>query len=69
MQHLSQVINQLGGWANFVATMNLVERLGGGSAVLVSFVVTIRVLPMLLMFPAAGVVADRWASIQPHRTI
>jgi hypothetical protein len=56
-----QVINSLGGWANFVATLNLVELLGGGSAVLVSFAVVIRVLPSLLMFPAAGVVADRRA--------
>lgn len=54
-----QVINQLGGWANYIATMDLVERLGGGSAVLVSYVVVIRMLPSLFMFPVAGVVADR----------
>jgi hypothetical protein len=45
-----------------VATLNLVERLGNGSAVLVSIAITARVLPSLLMFPAAGVVADRRVS-------
>jgi hypothetical protein len=45
-----------------VATLNLVERLGSGSAVLVSVAITARVLPSLLMFPAAGVVADRRVS-------
>ena len=48
-----------------MATLNLVERLGSGSAVLVSIAITVRVLPSLLMFPAAGVVADRRVSA-PH---
>jgi len=64
-----QIVNQLGSWGNYIASMALVERLGDGSAVLVSCVVIVRVLPSLFLFPAAGVVADRsvWLTLsQPQ---
>ena len=40
--------------------MTIVQRLGGSSALLISGVVIIRVLPAALLFPFAGVVADRY---------
>lgn len=60
-----QTGSQLGDWANYVASMSLVQRLSGGSALLVGLVVIIRVLPMLFFFPIAGVVADKCAAGRP----
>ena len=54
-----QVVSQVGSWGNYIASMDIVERMGGGSAVLVSCVVIVRLVPSLFLFPAAGVVADR----------
>ena len=42
-----------------MSCMTLVQRLGGSSALLVSGIVVIRVLPAAVLFPFAGVVADR----------
>lgn len=48
-----------GGWFNYVATLTVVERLAGDHGLLVSLVLITRMLPSLLLFPAAGVAADR----------
>lgn len=55
-----QIFSQTGNEVNYIATMSLVHRLSGGSAMLIGFVVIIRVLPILFLFPIAGVVADKW---------
>lgn len=62
--HLPQVIDQLGQWGNYIATLTLADRLGSGAngSTLVALVVVVRSLPSLFLFPAAGVVADRCAS-------
>ncbi len=51
-----------GGWFNYVATLTVVERLAGERGLLVSLVLIVRMLPSLLLFPVAGVVADRSAT-------
>jgi len=48
-----------GGWFNYVATLTVIERLAGDHGLLVSLVLITRMLPSLLLFPAAGVAADR----------
>ena len=58
----TQVVNSAGSWFSYVSCMTLVQRLGGSSALLVSGIVIIRVLPAALFFPFSGVVADRFAS-------
>jgi len=42
-----------------VACMTLAQRLGGDSALLIVGIIVVRVLPSALLFPFAGVVADR----------
>ncbi len=58
-----QIFSQTGNEVNYIATMSLVHRLSGGSAMLIGFVVIIRVLPILFLFPIAGVVADKCVSL------
>ena len=53
------MVNSAGSWFSYVACMTLVQRLGGSSALLVSGIIVVRVLPSALLFPFAGVVADR----------
>ena len=55
------MVNTVGGWFNYVAVMRLIEQLGGSSALLVSLVLITRFMPSALLFPLAGVVADRRA--------
>ena len=52
-----------GGWFNYVATLTVVERLAGERGLLVSLVLIVRMLPSLLLFPVAGVAADRSACV------
>ncbi len=54
-----QIIDNIGNWLNYVATLSLVEHLAGGQGLLISALIIVRFLPSFLMFPLAGVVADR----------
>ena len=54
-----QIIDNIGNWLNYVATLSLVEQLAGGQGLLISALIIVRFLPSFLMFPLAGVVADR----------
>ena len=58
------MVNSCGSWFNYVSCMTIVQQLGGSSALLISGVVIIRVLPAALLFPFAGVVADRCMAAQ-----
>ena len=58
-----QLVDNAGGWFNYVATLALVDRLSQGSSVAISMVLIVRFLPFAFFFPIAGVVADRYA---PH---
>ncbi|KAK9906732.1 hypothetical protein WJX75_007016 [Coccomyxa subellipsoidea] len=58
---LGEVINNCGGWFNYVATLTVIERLAGERGLLVSLVLIVRMLPSLLLFPLAGVAADRYS--------
>ena len=65
----TQVVNSAGSWFSYVSCMTLVQRLGGSSALLVSGIVIIRVLPAALFFPFSGVVADRFAVPETARKL
>lgn len=54
-----QIIDNIGNWLNYVATLSLVEQLAGGKGLLISALIIVRFLPSFLIFPLAGVVADR----------
>ena len=54
-----QIIDNIGNWLNYVATLSLVEQLAGGKGLLISALIIVRFLPSFLLFPLAGVVADR----------
>ena len=54
-----QIIDNVGNWLNYVATLSLVEQLAGGRGLLISALLIVRFLPTFLLFPIAGVVADR----------
>ncbi|KAL3137427.1 hypothetical protein ABBQ32_006948 [Trebouxia sp. C0010 RCD-2024] len=56
---LGEIIDNVGNWLNYVATLSLVEQLAGGQGLLISALIIVRFLPSFLMFPLAGVVADR----------
>ena len=55
----TQIIDNVGNWLNYVATLSLVEQLAGGRGLLISALLIVRFLPTFLLFPIAGVVADR----------
>lgn len=57
--HCTQIIDNVGNWLNYVATLSLVEQLAGGRGLLISALLIVRFLPTFLLFPIAGVVADR----------
>lgn len=53
------MVDNVGSWLSYVATLELVEAYSGGSGLAISAVVIIRFLPSLLLAPVCGVVADR----------
>ena len=57
-----QIIDNIGNWLNYVATLSLVEELAEGKGLWISAVLIVRFLPSFLMFPIAGVVADRYTT-------
>ncbi|KAK9815045.1 hypothetical protein WJX73_005825 [Symbiochloris irregularis] len=56
---LGEVVNNAGGWLNYIATLSLVERLDA-SRLHLSFVLLVRYLPFFFWAPVAGIVADRY---------
>lgn len=60
-----QIVDQLGQWGNYIATLRLVDQLGGttSSGTLVGLVVVVRNLPSLFLAPISGVVADRYTRL------
>lgn len=56
-----QIVDNIGNWLNYIASLTLVETLAGGRGLLISAVLIVRFLPTFLLFPVAGVVADRSA--------
>ncbi|KAL4425671.1 hypothetical protein ABPG75_009687 [Micractinium tetrahymenae] len=55
----AEMIDNIGSWLSYVATLELASELSGGSGLALSVVVLIRFLPSLLLAPVCGVVADR----------
>ncbi len=58
---LAQVISLTGDWFNVIVLSALVVEYTGGSGLAVSALLLARVLPPLLISPAAGVLADRFS--------
>ena len=56
---LGQVVSQLGDWFNYVALYALLFELTG-SATMVAALMVVQFLPIALVGPSAGVVADRF---------
>ena len=56
-----QILSNLGNWFGLVATLLVVESLAEGQGLLLSVVVIMRFLPAFILFPVAGVCADRQA--------
>lgn len=56
---LARVVSNLGDWFNLLASAALVARLAD-SGTAVSFLFLVRFLPLFLMSPFAGVIADRF---------
>ena len=57
----AEMVDNIGGWLSYVATLTMVEDFSGGSGLAISAVVLIRFLPALVLAPICGVVADRCA--------
>lgn len=55
-----QIVDNIGNWLNYIASLTLVETLAGGRGLLISAVLIVRFLPTFLLFPVAGVIADRY---------
>lgn len=56
---LAQVVSELGDWLSFVALMQLITRYSG-KAQAGGLLVIIEMLPMIVLSPVTGVVADRF---------
>ena len=56
---LGSVVSQLGDWFNVIAAAEIISRLTDGGAAL-SFLFVSRFLPLFLLSPIAGVLADRF---------
>lgn len=54
-----QILSNIGNWFNYVATLLVVEQLAGGKGIYLSIVLVIHFLPSFVLFPIAGVLADR----------
>ena len=53
------MVDNIGSWLSYVATLELVTQYSGGSGLAISAVVIIRFMPSLLLAPVCGIVADR----------
>ena len=60
---MPQMLSSLGNWFGFVATLLLVERLAAGRGILLSVVLIMRFIPSFILFPIAGVFADRFVNV------
>jgi len=58
----AEMVDNVGSWLSYVATLELASQLSGGSGLALSVVVLIRFLPSLVLAPVCGVVADRWVA-------
>ena len=58
-----QIVDNIGNWLNYIASLTLVETLAGGRGLLISAVLIVRFLPTFLLFPVAGVIADRFVCL------
>ncbi len=54
-----QVLSNTGNWLNYVATLLVVEKLAHSKGIYLSIVLVIHFLPSFVLFPIAGVLADR----------
>lgn len=52
------MVNLIGYWLTFVATMEVGKRMTGGVGMMVAIVLVMQRLPSVLFFPLAGVLAD-----------
>lgn len=57
---MASVLQQLGGWANLIATLKVLEEGGGSVGVKTSLVFFMRNIPSVLIFPLAGYLADHY---------
>ncbi|KDD73493.1 hypothetical protein H632_c2120p0, partial [Helicosporidium sp. ATCC 50920] len=55
---VAECVNTMGSWFNYVATLTLVEHATNSSGLALSGIVLLHFLPMLLLGPMAGAVAD-----------
>ncbi|PSC75896.1 MFS transporter [Micractinium conductrix] len=55
----AEMVDNIGSWLSYVATLEMASQLSGGSGLALSAVVLIRFLPSLALAPVCGVVADR----------
>lgn len=53
-----QMVNLIGHWLTFVATMEVGKRMSGGAGMVVAIVLVAQRLPSVVFFPLAGVLAD-----------
>ena len=56
---IAEVVDNIGAWLNYVATLSLVESFSHGSGLALSLVILVRMLPSFVLSPLAGVIADR----------
>lgn len=59
--YLAHTLSLLGDWFNLIAVMTLLARITGSSAQSVGLVLILKLLPIFLLGPVAGVVVDRAA--------
>jgi MFS family permease len=59
--YLARTVSLLGDWFNLLAILALLRELRGDSAGAVGWVLILKLLPIFLLGPVAGVVADRYS--------
>ena len=59
--YLARTVSLLGDWFNLLAVLALTREIHGASAQVVGWVLILKLLPIFLLGPIAGVVADRFS--------
>jgi MFS family permease len=59
--YLARTVSLLGDWFNLLALLTLLRQVQGSSAESVGWVLILKLLPVFLLGPVAGVVADRFS--------
>ena len=64
----AQVVSELGDWLNFVALVQLIKHFTP-NAQAVGGLIVVQMLPMVVMGPVAGIVADRFNRATGHAQV